>query len=217
MEDLYTVSEEAGLFLRGRFDQSPAVLQPYLRKLKKALGADPIYNEEIDWVAADKVITNYRIVSGNNEDMAKLLITYVYEANQFTLEYGDIDEEYYESVEESFQKAVDHLLLMEQQGEPIASHVEELEEIVDSTSDIGWGYHDALGDMFYKAFGGARASVSLAFGGWENKLIADVVAVLTDSVDPAGYLKDMRRRDPELGVLFKGGGQFAPPPPCTAL
>ncbi len=49
-----------------------------------------------------------------------------------------------------------NLLLMEQQGEPIASYVEELEEIVDSTSDIGWGYHDALGDMFYKVFGGAK-------------------------------------------------------------
>jgi len=37
-------------------------------------------------------------------------------------------------------------------------------------------------------------------------VIADVVAVLTDSVDPSGYLKDMRRRDPEFGLLFKGGG-----------
>lgn len=42
-------------------------------------------------------------------------------------------------------------------------------------------------------------------------VIADVVAALTDSLDPRGYLKDMRRRDPELGALFKGGGQFAPP------
>ncbi len=27
-------------------------------------------------------------------------------------------------------------------------------------------------------------------------VIADVVAALTDSVDPQGYIKDMRRRDP---------------------
>jgi DNA-damage-inducible protein D len=38
--------------------------------------------------------------------------------------------------------------------------------------------------------------------------IVDVVAVLTDSVNPAGYLKDMRRRDPELN---KGWGQIATP------
>ena len=39
-------------------------------------------------------------------------------------------------------------------------------------------------------------------------VIEDVVAVLTDSVQPAGYIKDMRRRDPELS---KGWGQIATP------
>ena len=38
--------------------------------------------------------------------------------------------------------------------------------------------------------------------------IVDVVAVLTASTDPQGYLKDMRRRDPELS---KGWGQIATP------
>jgi DNA-damage-inducible protein D len=41
-------------------------------------------------------------------------------------------------------------------------------------------------------------------------VITDVIAALTDSVNPQGYLKDMRRRDPELS---KGGGQFATPLP----
>jgi DNA-damage-inducible protein D len=41
--------------------------------------------------------------------------------------------------------------------------------------------------------------------------IVDVVAVLTDSPSPSGYLKDMRRRDAPLSEAFKGGGQFAPP------
>jgi hypothetical protein len=39
-------------------------------------------------------------------------------------------------------------------------------------------------------------------------VIADVVAALTDSADPQGYTKDMRRRDPELS---KGWGQIATP------
>lgn len=39
-------------------------------------------------------------------------------------------------------------------------------------------------------------------------VITDVVAALTDSVDPQGYTKDMRRRDPELA---KGWGQIATP------
>ncbi len=39
-------------------------------------------------------------------------------------------------------------------------------------------------------------------------VIVDVVSVLTDSVQPDGYIKDMRRRDPELS---KGWGQIATP------
>ena len=41
-------------------------------------------------------------------------------------------------------------------------------------------------------------------------VVTDVIAALTDSVNPQGYLKDMRRRDPELS---KGGGQIATPLP----
>jgi len=39
-------------------------------------------------------------------------------------------------------------------------------------------------------------------------VIVDVVSVLTDSIQPDGYIKDMRRRDPELS---KGWGQIATP------
>ena len=39
-------------------------------------------------------------------------------------------------------------------------------------------------------------------------MINDVVQALTDSVQPVGYVKDMRRRDPELS---KGWGQIATP------
>ena len=39
-------------------------------------------------------------------------------------------------------------------------------------------------------------------------VINDVVGVLTDSADPSGYIKDMRRRDKEL---YKGWGQIATP------
>ena len=39
-------------------------------------------------------------------------------------------------------------------------------------------------------------------------VVVDVVAALTDSIQPDGYIKDMRRRDPELS---KGWGQIATP------
>lgn len=42
-------------------------------------------------------------------------------------------------------------------------------------------------------------------------VITDIIAVLTDSKDPADYLKKIRKRDPELLAAFQGGGQIVPP------
>ena len=42
-------------------------------------------------------------------------------------------------------------------------------------------------------------------------VIADIVAALTDSPNPADYLKKLRKRDPQLSEAFKGGGQIIPP------
>ena len=45
-------------------------------------------------------------------------------------------------------------------------------------------------------------------------VVEDIVLVLTDSVDPKGYIKDMRRRDEELS---KGWGQIATLLPVETL
>lgn len=42
-------------------------------------------------------------------------------------------------------------------------------------------------------------------------VIADVVAVLTDAVDPGDYLKKMRKRDSSFAEAFQGGGNLSPP------
>lgn len=42
-------------------------------------------------------------------------------------------------------------------------------------------------------------------------VITDIIAALTDSVDPSQYLKRMRQRDSQLNDVFKGGVQIVPP------
>ena len=42
-------------------------------------------------------------------------------------------------------------------------------------------------------------------------VITDIVAALTDSPDPSGYWKKMRKRDADLLNALEGGGQFVPP------
>ena len=59
-------------------------------------------------------------------------------------------------------------------------------------------------------FEGKQIRKVLHEGAWWFAIV-DGVAALTDSINPSGYLKDMRRRDPSLAELFKGGGQIATP------
>jgi DNA-damage-inducible protein D len=59
-------------------------------------------------------------------------------------------------------------------------------------------------------FDGRPIRKTLHDGEWWFAMV-DVVAALTDSTNPSGYLRDMRRRDPSLAEAFEGGGQFAPP------
>ena len=42
-------------------------------------------------------------------------------------------------------------------------------------------------------------------------VITDIIAALTDSVNPSDYFKKMRLRDSGLAEAFKGGGQIVPP------
>ena len=42
-------------------------------------------------------------------------------------------------------------------------------------------------------------------------VITDVIAALTDSVNPSDYLKKLRKRDPWLLEALQGGGQLVPP------
>ena len=49
-----------------------------------------------------------------------------------------------------YDKALDLVLAMDE--ETIDEYYNRFEDLVTSTSDIGWGYHDALEDMFHNAF-----------------------------------------------------------------
>jgi DNA-damage-inducible protein D len=44
-------------------------------------------------------------------------------------------------------------------------------------------------------------------------VIIDVIAALTDSPDPSGYWKKMRKRDRELVKALEGGDNLSPPFP----
>jgi hypothetical protein len=63
---------------------------------------------------------------------------------QITLEYGDIDEDYYISLEDWFEKAVN----MVREYGLTEKFEESLKERVEAVTGMGWGHYDHLADVF---------------------------------------------------------------------
>ena len=67
---------------------------------------------------------------------------------KYTNAYGDINEPFYASMEKMYQKAIYYII---EHGLKDV-FVERLKKMVENTKNIGWGFHDDLGDMFSELF-----------------------------------------------------------------
>ena len=67
---------------------------------------------------------------------------------QFTNSYGDINEEFYAAFEDLFERAAKLAIAINLSSQ----YRQRAQAIVDSTSGIGWGFHDELSDIFDKYF-----------------------------------------------------------------
>ena len=76
------------------------------------------------------------------------MVHYLETGNQFTVDYGDIDEQFYSSLESMFEKIL--TTLRKQSEEVQEEYFSRLEQVVSSAKDIGWGYYDFISDIFHE-------------------------------------------------------------------
>ena len=97
---------------------------------------------------AKKAITEFRKLIKDAELIADLMIFYVETGVQYTDCYGDINESFYLSMEGMYERAVN--FIMDHSLESIFK--ERCLKIVNDTVNMGWGFHDQLGDTYYSYF-----------------------------------------------------------------
>lgn len=97
---------------------------------------------------AKKAISDFKKVGDSLVDLADLMVCYVEAGVKFTLEFGDIDEPFYNSMEGMFEKAAIHITRhnLHAQFEPRCL------QIVRNTNGMGWGFHDTLGQIYDEYF-----------------------------------------------------------------
>jgi len=150
VSDLYYLSKENQAFLHARFAVGGDTLAPYKKTISTCMYPDVYTNKPIEVSKAKKAISSYSKAVGDPLGEAELMTFFVECGNKFTLDFGDIDEAFYDALNRMYRRAIDKVLSLpeEQRGE----FQGRLEAIMGSSSNIGWGYHDMLCDDYYEAF-----------------------------------------------------------------
>ncbi len=149
--DLYKLSAENKDFFHTRFATTGEDPLPRYKKIiQNAIHPYLEDHEPLEVEIATDAVNRYSKAVNNPVGEAELRIFYVECGNNFTLSYGDIDEDFYDALLDMYEYAIETVL--ECPPDKQKEFQERLKAIMDSASHIGWGYGDGLGDLYYEVF-----------------------------------------------------------------
>lgn len=150
ISDLYAYSTPNKNFLHARFSLGSDALKPYKKIIEDALFPDVMSNDPVEIATAKKAISDYGKAVGDPKGLLELMVFFVECGASFSLDVGYGDEYFFAALERMYEKAIKLLLTLDEAT--IDDFYVRFEELVTSTRDIGWGFHDTLGDIFSEAF-----------------------------------------------------------------
>ncbi len=151
VRDLYRLSSENKDFFHTRFSATGEDPLPRYKKIIKE-SVHPYLEEHgiIDIGKAIDAINRYTKAVDDPIGEAELRIYFVECGNNFTLSYGDIDEDFYDAMLDMYEAAIETVL--ETPPDKQKDFQGRLNKIMNSASYIGWGYGDGLADLYYEVF-----------------------------------------------------------------
>jgi hypothetical protein len=150
ISDLYASNSANKIFLHARFATGEEALKPYQKIIEECMFPDVYKNKPIQIAKAKKAITDYTRAVGDQKGVLELMLCFVENGANFTANYGDMYEAFYLALERMYDNALDLLLTMDEPT--INEYRDRFEDVVTSTRNIGWGFHDMLGQLFNSAF-----------------------------------------------------------------
>ena len=152
IRDLYNLNPDNKVFLSSHLQVGDPrdLSEPYRREIRNQFNPDRGF-PKLNLKAARKALNDFKKASADPRAVADLMVYYVEQGVHCTLQYGDIDEGFYSSLESVFTDAIE-VITKTGDAEIIAEFYPRLERIVRDTSGIGWGFHDYLDDTFYSEY-----------------------------------------------------------------
>ena len=145
LKDLYDASAANRDFVHARFqahDDTGEALERYRRKIVEQFFPKRGFGK-LKLAEARKAIRDYRKATGNIAGTIELMLTYVEQGTAFTLEYGDIDEPFYNSLDSVLHDMVTPLC---RDGARLYPRFRDrIQQLAEDADGIGWGYGDSVG------------------------------------------------------------------------
>lgn len=150
IHDLYRLSLDNKDFFFTRFSIGEDPLSKYKKVIQDSIHPYLEDGETLDIGKANDAINRYSKAIDSPIGEAELRVFYVECGNNFTLSYGDIDEDFYDAMLEMYEYAIETVL--ELPSKERDEFTIRLQKIMKAASGIGWGYYDGLCDLYYEAF-----------------------------------------------------------------
>jgi Family of unknown function (DUF6155) len=97
---------------------------------------------------AEKAISDYKKICKTEAGLIDMMLFYVEQGVKFTNAYGDINEDFYVSMEDTYEETVKIIV----QANLKDIFQARCQKIVSDTSDIGWGFPETLSDVYEEYF-----------------------------------------------------------------
>ncbi len=143
--DLYKKNDFAKELLDFRFH--PKEKELFLKYKDKVYEAFyPKRGMKLRLADGKKAISDFKKFTTSEKLLVDLMLFYVETGVKFTLDFGDIDEKFYDSVTSVYSKTLD---LMKKEN-LLNEFSYRAKKIVLDTEGIGWGFHDELTEIHSK-------------------------------------------------------------------
>ena len=97
---------------------------------------------------AKKAISDFKKISGKPHLIVDIMLHYVDQGVNYTGQYGDINEPFYNSMEKMFEEA----LKLAEKNNLLPSFQKTCEEIINEACE-GWGFKDGLAGTYHELYG----------------------------------------------------------------
>ncbi|MCI5043009.1 MAG: hypothetical protein MRY81_25515 [Donghicola eburneus] len=150
IQDLHKLNSVNADFLNVRLlgcTSAPAALSPYKKRIKQAVSPTQPWKQDVQLSSGRKAISDFKKASSDLHGRLTLMVYYIQCGNDFTLEFGDIDEGFYNSMC-SMLDQVKNLLVTSGDTELAKAFIPVLEhELSRIDGQMGWGYPDEFADQ----------------------------------------------------------------------